>query len=270
MSVKGYVLSIAQGFQRIFWFETRGGSEDGGVTDWGIIRRDWTPRPSYEALKTMITLLGEEPKYLGWLDLGQGGYGFVFRSQGKDVLAAWAPVGKQITATFATEVQVTDLADKASALAAGQVLVLSNTPVFVSQLLADLAIQAQANRGKPYPWGGDDANAKMVTCTLGFSNTEDGLKQVHPDTTVPVSSGNGVAEDYRRTDFRRSDKEGHYVYFTVDPLFVPYGTRELQITITAKHVARSQTAGMSLCYESSKGYMGAKRILDDPRGRPMA
>ena len=258
MLVKGYLLSLAQGFQRVFWFETRGGSEDGGITDWGLLRRDWSPRPAYEALKTMTTQLGAEPQYLGCLSLGQGSYGFLFRNQGDDVLAAWAPLGKQSTATLSAEVRVTDLAGQVAALGAGQGLVLSNTPVFIRHLPAELAKQAQANRGQPYPWGGDYAPAQQVSCTLGFSNTEDGLKQVHLETTVAMSSGNGAPEDYRRTDFRRSDQEGHYVYFTVDPLFVPYGTRELQVTVVAKRVAPGQTAGMSLCYESSKGYTGAK------------
>ena len=57
------------------------------------------------------------------------------------------------------------------------------------------------------------------------------------DPVEKMSSGNGVAEDCRRTAFRRSDNEGHYVYFTVDPPFVPYGTRELQFTVVAKRVA---------------------------------
>ena len=257
MLVKGYVLSLAQNFQRMFWFETRGVSEDGGITDWGIIRSDWTPRPSYQALQTMILRLGNEPQYLGWLDVGHGGYGFVFRNQGQAVLAAWAPVGKQHTATFASEVQVTDLQGQTSALPAEQSLSLSNTPVFIGPLPAELGQQAQANRGKAYPWSRDYAHANTVACVLGFSNIEDGLKQVHPDTTVPVSSGNGLAEDCRRTDFNRKDGEGHYVYFVVDPRFVPYGTKELQFTLTARRLDASKPAAVSLCYESSTGYKGA-------------
>jgi len=102
-----------------------------------------------------------------------------------------------------------------------------------------------------------DPNIQIGTCVgPGFLDLV--INQVHADTTVPVSSGSGVAEDCRRTDFSRSDKEGHYVYFAVDPRFVPYGTRGLQISILAKRVAPDKTAGMSLCYESAKGYKGAQ------------
>ena len=72
---------------------------------------------------------------------------------------------------------------------------------------------------------------------------------------------NGLTETCRRTDvanpFLRG--EGHYVYFRVDPRFVPFGTRELEITIVAKRVAGDKAAGMNLMYESTKGYTGAQR-----------
>lgn len=255
MLAKAYVLSIAQGFQRIFWFEVRGPSYGAG-TDLGIIRPDWTPRPAYDALKTTIALLGPAPRYLGWLDLGKGGYGFLFQGKEGAVLAAWSPAGKQYPAKFSAEVVVTDLAGKPSSLAAGQELVLSPTPVFIGKLPDDLIKEAQANLGKPYPWGGDYAHARVVTCRLGATNREDGLKQVNPKTTVVE---NGMADTCRRTNFADPalHNEGHYVYFRVDPLFVPYGTQSLEITIVAKRVAPDKEAGMNLCYESAKGYRGA-------------
>jgi polysaccharide biosynthesis protein PslG len=153
-------------------------------------------------------------------------------------------------------VTVTDLAGKQSSLVAGQKLVLTPTPVFVSRLPADLVKQAQANVGKPYPWGGDYARAKIVTCRLGATNVEQGVKQINAQTTVVV---NGLTETCRRTDFADPalHGEGHYVYFRVDPLFVPFGTKELEITLVAKRVAPDKVAGMNLCYESATGYKGA-------------
>ena len=44
MLAKAYLLSLAQGFERIFWFEARGPAYGKG-TDHGIIRHDWTPPP---------------------------------------------------------------------------------------------------------------------------------------------------------------------------------------------------------------------------------
>jgi hypothetical protein len=264
MLVKAYVLSIAQGFDRICWFEARGPAYGQG-TDHGIIRPDWTPRPAYDALKTMTSLLGQQPRYRGWLDLGKGGYGFLFEAQEGNVLAAWSPAGKQYKAKFSAEVGLTDPAGRQSSLAAGQELVLTQTPIFISKLPDDLAKQAQANLGKPYPWGGDYANAKVVTCRLGATNAEDGLKQVNPKTTVVV---NGLVDTCRRTDFANPALrgEGRYVYFRVDPLFVPYGTKELEITIVAKRVAPDKAAGMNLCYESAKGYRGAEVWWKIPEG----
>jgi hypothetical protein len=264
MLVKAYVLSIAQGFDRVCWFEARGPAYGQG-TDHGIIRPDWTPRPAYDALKTMTSLLGQQPRYRGWLDLGKGGCGFLFQGQEGNVLAAWSPAGKQYKAKFSAEVGVTDLAGKQSSLPAGQELVLNQTPIFIGKLPDDLAKQAQANLGKPYPWGGDYANAKVVTCRLGATNAEDGLKQINPKTTVVV---NGPVDTCRRTDFANPALrgEGRYVYFRVDPLFVPYGTKELEITIVAKRVAPDKAAGMNLCYESAKGYRGAEVWWNIPEG----
>jgi hypothetical protein len=264
MLVKAYVLSIVQGFERIFWFEARGPSYGGG-TDLGIIRPDWTPRPSYDALKTMTSLLGQQPRCLGWLDLGKGAYGFLFQGRQGHVLAAWSPAGKECKTTFPADVRVTDVGGKDSTLSSGTELVLTKTPVFIRDLPADLARQAQANLGKPYPWGGDYAHAKVVTCRLGAANREDGLKQVNPNTTVAV---NDLADTCRRTDFANPalHSEGHYVYFRVDPQFAPYGTKELEITIVAKRVEPGKQAGMNLCYESAKGYTGAPGWWTIPEG----
>jgi len=256
MLVKAYVLSIAQGFDRVFWFEARGPAYGQG-TDHGIIRHDWTLRPAYHALETMTHLLGREPRYAGWLDLGTGGYGFMFEGPQGNVLAAWSPAGKQYRTKFIAEVGVTNLAGKESPLASGDELILTQAPVFIVKPPGNLARQARANLGKPYPWGGDYARAMIVTCRLGVSNIEDGLKQVNPRTTVVV---NGPADSCRRTDFADPtlNGEGRYVYFRVDPLFVPYGTKELEITIVAKRLAPEKTAGMNLCYESTNGYTGAQ------------
>jgi hypothetical protein len=261
---KAYLLSLAQGFEKVFWFEARGPAYGHG-TDHGIIRENWTARPAYDALKALSGALGQQPKYLGWLDLGQGGYGFMFQGQDAPVLATWAPAAKQIKATFAGDVQVTDLAGKESTLKSGQELALSSVPVLITKLPPDLVQQAQANVGKPYPWGGDYAHATTVTCKLGAANMNDGLKQHNPRTTVVV---NGLADTCRRTDFatKALNGEGHYVYFRVDPQFVPYGTKELNITIVAKRVSPDKQAGMNLCYESAKGYRNTEGWWTVPEG----
>ena len=81
---------------------------------------------------------------------------------------------------------------------------------------------------------------------------------------------NDLTESCRRTDFANPalHNEGHYLYFRVDPLFVPFGTKELEITIVAKRVAPDKAAGMNLMYESTKGYTGAQRWWTIPAGDP--
>ena len=251
--LKAYLLSIAQGFDKIFWFEARGPAY-GHNTDHGILRADWSKRPSYLALKTMATLLGAEPKYIGWLNIGEGGYGFVYQGADGPVLATWATAGKTFEGKFGSDITAIDAAGQRTPLPAGQTLKLDRMPVFVTGLAADAVELAKANRPQPYPWGGDYANATTVTCKLGVTNMEDGLKQVKPETTVPV---NDLTSSSRRTDFAFGG-EGHYVYFRVDPQFVPYGTNALEITIVAKRVDPGKSAGMILCYESlANGYRGA-------------
>ncbi len=254
MLAKAYLLSLVQGFERIFWFEARGPAYGKG-TDHGIIRPDWTPRPAYDALTALTAALGRQPRYLGWLDLGKGGHGFMFQGQKGPVLAAWSPAGKRHKVKFDAAVTVTDLAGKQAPLPAGRELLLTQSPVFISEVATDLVQLAKSNAGKSFPWGGDYASARVVTCRLAATNTEAGLKQVNPKTTVVV---NDLVESYRRPDFANPElhNEGRYVYFRVDPAFVPFGTRELEISIVARRLAPGKDAGMNLSYESLKGYRG--------------
>ena len=94
--VKAHVLCLAQGVDRVFWFEGRGPAY-GPSGDFGIIRHDWTKRPSFEALRTLSALLGPHPKRLGWLNPTGQSYGFVFRGSAGPVLVTWADVANGLT-----------------------------------------------------------------------------------------------------------------------------------------------------------------------------
>ena len=132
-------------------------------------------------------------------------------------------------------------------------MVLTKTPLFVTNLPATLVQEARANLGKPYPWGGDYAHAKAVSCTLGATDREVGIKHVNPQTPPVV---NGLSDSCRRSDIQNG--EGHYAYFRVDPLFVPYGTTHLKITVVARRISADKNAGMNLTYESlGHGYTNA-------------
>jgi Glycosyl hydrolase family 10 len=248
---KAYLLALFSGFQRVFWFEARGPSY-GRQTDHGLIRADFTLRPSYHAMKVMSDILGQRPEPIGWLNLDNGGFGFLFKGNGREVLASWAPASKDIQVTFPADVQITDLEGKQSSLSGGQDLILSEAPQFITNVPTTLVDLARANSRKPYPWTTSNPLSRTVSLSFRGKNLENGIRQVNPDTTLTVTDGES---SWRRTDFSRSDSEGHYVYLAVAPQFVPFGTRNLKITVVVRRLSPSKTAGMGLNYESTKGYV---------------
>ena len=247
---KAYLLSIAAGFKRIFWFEARGPSYGDGK-DLGLIRADMTPRPSYNALRSLTRTLGPEPRPAGWLDLGNGGYGFLFDARDAAILAAWSPKGRDIDLTFDGDVRVSALTGDDRLLPAGKPFRLTNTPVLIAGLPLALEAQARAQKTAPFPWGGDHGEAAVVTMQLRAANIENGVRQVQSDTTIANA-------EWRRTDFSRQDGEGHYVYFWVDPQFASIGKTTFEITAVARRIAPDKSAGMTIDYESDKGYVGSE------------
>lgn len=260
--VKGYVMALAQGFQRVCWFEARGPSY-GRDSDHGIIRRDWSLRPCHTALKTMTDVLGDTPVYTGWLNLADGGYGFVFDGRNGPVLTAWSPNGAERSATLPADVDTMDVYGATSTLEAGDGLTLGASPVYVLGLPAAHVAEARANSGRPFPWGGDYANATEVSCSLAATNTDRGIAQVRQDTTVVV---NLLDHSLRRSDRARPDAEGRYAYFRVDPMFADFGTRELEITVTARRAAADVSTSIDVCYESLTGYRGTGEWWEVPAG----
>ena len=235
--VKGYVMALAQGFQRICWFSRVG--------------REFT---------LMVRLLGHEPHYLGWLKTGEDGYGFVFQGQekGRDVLVAWAPVGTERQIKFDAGVRVQDLAGQESDLAAGTDLNLTQRPVFVVGLPEPLVHQALEQAHKPFPWGGDYAQASQVKCILGQVNVDQGLHQIvlrkeHENLSVPATVDGAPCRRVVGTDHDHA-----CAYFRADPGYVPFGPRALDITVVARRAAADQPAELALTYETRAGYRDFK------------
>ncbi|NOJ47688.1 glycosyl hydrolase [Bradyrhizobium sp. WSM 1744] len=247
---KAYLLSIAAGFQRVFWFEARGPSYGNGK-DFGLIRSDMTGRPSLDALGILAATLGPEPASAGWLDFGEGAYGFVFDNEGKAVLGAWAGAKREANIVFDGDVRLLSLKKGESrTLRAGEPLMLSEAPILIEDLPAALVEKARAQADKPYPWNAGHFGTAQAIALLGERNTENGVRQINRDTTVADRDG-------RRTNFSRPDKEGHYAYFWVDPQFTPFEARALEITAVVRRVATEKVAGMTIDYESTRGYVGS-------------
>jgi polysaccharide biosynthesis protein PslG len=246
--IKAYLLSIASGFQRVFWFEARGPSY-GGQADFGLLRADMTPRPSYEALKAMTAILGPSPTAVGRIDLGGGSYGFLFDAQGKYVLSAWTTKKDGVDVTFTGDVRVSDLRSDLHSLSAGVALHLTNMPQLILDIPDALVQQAQSSNQQIYSLDADGRRSAEVSVRLQTTNIGSDITQIAPETTFSDSES-------RRTNISRADGEGHYVYFLVNPQLVPFGVKDIQITATVRRLSRDRPAGFSINYESQKGYVG--------------
>lgn len=225
--VKFYTMAAAQGIKRTLWFEARDpyGEEDG----FGLIEREGQPRAAYHTFKTMTATLGATPKYLGWFPLGSAGrgYGFVFKGATSSVLVAWMPAGEaDRIATFGGDVSVLDsLSGSSATLKDGELLALTDTPVFITRLPADLVAQAKANAAKSFPWGGDYATAKSVSLAMGTQPANDGVTKrgtksdslfTFPDGTSGVYIGdNRGASFYTHPSFATLATSNYYVRLTL-------------------------------------------------------
>ena len=247
--IKAYVLSLAQGFERVCWFEARGPAYGHG-TDHGVIREDWSIRPAHTALQTLTKLLGPEPVYHGWLNPAGDGYAFAFKTPSAPVIVAWAPPGRTLEAAFPEAVQLSRPDGTREALGAGQAFALTQTPVMLSlpsETTPTFARAAQ-NMGKPFPWGSDYSNAREVSIRLGAENVDNGLQLVQSNTQ-PDQVG---VEPCRRPDFASGD-HGRYMHFRVNPSFAGFNDRAFDITVTARSLPGKPT-GFKLCHESVDGY----------------
>jgi glycosyl hydrolase family 10 len=259
--VKAYILSLAQGFKRICWYEARGPAHKQGF-DYGLIRKDWTPRPAFYALKTMISLLGKDPIYLGWLKTGTGGYGFVFQGRYSTVLVAWSPPNSINKIIFSSSVKMIDISGRETIIKSKQPLLLNRVPVFIYDLPKKQIGLAKNNMRKPFPWKIDYRKIPEVSCLLGVNNVDIGIKQIKQQTTIAVHK---TAESWRKTNFKLG-KDGRYIYFRVESAFASAASENLEITVIGKRVNHKEKTSVSLYYESLSGYKPANEIFNIPAG----
>ena len=241
--VKAYTMGIAQGVACIEWFEAM----DGDSGPMGLLDGKGTPRASYPAMARLIEQLGQHPQYLGWVLLNGKDYGFLFQGARGIVLSAWAAKGPPDHVDFGTPVQAINAVT-------GQTLTrpeldLTSVPMLVGAVPESLVAQAKANRSKSVPWGGDYADAKSVSISMGKQNKEDGLHTL---------SGNAVAEAVIAYggSARSGDVPGGNM-FVVDPEFLSYATAPIRITAVVRRNAANVPAGFNLNYESTHGFKHA-------------
>ena len=237
---KAYTMGIAQGVECIEWFEGR----DGDSGPMGLLDKNGKPRLAYTAMAQLIKYLGQRPTYLGWLLFDKRDYGFVFQGPKGTVIAAWARTGKPTELVFDSSVEIINPLTGQSANASRYELTAS--PILVIGAPANLVIEAQVNRAKHFPWGGDYANTNTVSITMGATNDERGLHTL---------SGDAIAADviaYGGPARAGSVPGGNA--FVVDPGFLSYSSEPIEITVVVRRDPANDNAGFKLVYESTDGF----------------
>jgi polysaccharide biosynthesis protein PslG len=238
--LKAYTMGIAQGVECIEWFEGR----DGDSGPLGLLDKNGKPRPAYTAMAKLIKYLGQRPTYLGWLLFDKRDYGFVFQGPKGTVIAAWARTGKPTELVFDSSVEIINPLTGQSANARRYELTAS--PILVIGALANLVREAQVNKAKQFPWGGDYANTNTVSITMGATNDERGLHTL---------SGDAIAADviaYGGPARAGSVPGGNA--FVVDPGFLSYASEPIEITVVVRRNPANDNAGFKLVYESTDGF----------------
>jgi hypothetical protein len=227
--VKAYVMAVAQGIARICWFEAQDPhGEPGG---YGLLNIDGKPRVSYVAMKAMTSALGETPKYQGWLALGpdKRSYGFVFQNGASSAMAIWMPAGMSGNITFTADVKTVDpMTDSTVNLKASQPLALTDSPLFVTNLPADLIAQAKANADKNFPWGGDYSGTDTVTLEPGPKPVSNGV--------ILQGKKNPYVFDDGSTGIEVEGKIGSGANFYTHPSFAGIKNKEYYIRISFRRI----------------------------------
>ena len=132
---------------------------------------------------------------------------------------------------------------------------LTGSPVIVHDIPESLVAEARANRGRPFPWGGN--YTAVASVSVHASDGERGLHLVGAPLVVSVD---GVAA----YDF--STGAGHR--FTVDPNFMLYDPVPFRVTAVVRYNGDADAkdgAGFNLKYESIQGLRGAGGWTNIPR-----
>lgn len=245
---KIYTMSLAQGFSCTQWFEAQDPvGEDQGF---GLIARNGNPRAAFQTMKTLTSWLGEQPKYEGWLALGQlqRGYGFVFTGKVRPVLIAWLPAGDHLDPArgkvgFTKDVEVTDALTAAPVqLPALQPRTLTTTPTFFAGVPDEIVQQARANSDKPFPWGGDYSGAKTILFQAGDFDQMRGVFPRHRSSYPTVKFADGSSGLIVQGDIN------HPVSFYAHPSFANFQTKDYYVRATVRRIAAGNV-GMNLRYE---------------------
>jgi hypothetical protein len=127
--VKVMTMGVAQGAQRVSWYDPFDGDYDAGEAAYGLIARDGSTRPSFHAYKNLIGVLGERPTFVGLVQPQHDTYLFVFsRSDGQAAVVGWTHAARR-TVSFSGNVRLTN--PTTSATSSSRTVPLGSNPTIV-------------------------------------------------------------------------------------------------------------------------------------------
>ena len=234
--VQAYTMGIAEGVTCINWFE----GMDGDSGPMGLLTRNGSRRPAYTAMAQLIRYLGQHPVYLGWVPLPAHNNGFVFRGARHTVLSAWAQNRTTSRISFNAIVKIVDPLTGHVTRAVN--CLLTRSPILIVGVPDRLVHLAVADKFKPFPWNGDFTHARTVSVSMGEAIIQKGLHLVSARALKKEVTAYG--------GWARSGNIPGGIALEVDPNFLSYTRKPIEITATVRRTAISQPAALVLHYES--------------------
>ena len=232
--VKIYAMSLAQGVTRVSWFAPR----DSEGTTHGLSWANGERKPAFNAYETITQSLGPAPQYVGAVDVGADGYGFLFKAPRGYALIAWAKPGATVAYTLGTVVRVVDPATKRS-WSSDHELLTPSPKVFVLEGLRQPKTSFGRLAAQRLPAWDSEVRSPTATVELVAGHKPRGIHMVNAPAVRTVDG---------RSEFDLSDRPS--TRFAVDPSLMRYKVGKLKITIVVRGHGGTPP-GFSLKYEST-------------------
>ena len=293
--VKTAVLAVANGADKVLWNNLRDDAAYEPVEpinpEWGtgLLRRDNSPRPAYNALANMARLIGDPSfKFIGALSTGPDVVALAFDNGEVGHVVAWSPSGTgRLTVNDTVDPQVPDAVyvqsradsqflfsngDPASLI--GGAFELSTRPIWITRIAAETAARAkqermgeskylQVSRPQPRP-----TDTNIARATFGENGQENGLlwrkylqwrgqatrvQEVGGEVTVVSETPPDILHPADGKPFLFFDVSDDLAFFTRAPRSTPTVTVRLRKAIPSRGGLTTNTAGFKIEYNTLNG-----------------
>jgi len=168
---KSMIYLQSMGVDRNFFFVFCPYNEDSNRKDWGLMRHDYTVKPSYAALATLTENLGTAV-YEGTLDIGEGMCAFLYRQKDNTQTLAYWSLSELDTEPNSPERSLDSLHEKAFSLALSE----GGEKVYRGRDCAGLPFEQKVDAGK------------LTLSATRFPSYINGLSGLTPTQKAEVSS----------------------------------------------------------------------------------